>query len=77
MRDKILSLEEITGRPIDWELSDDAEHPYVATLDDVDYVVRINDFPEESLYTLLCEERELGDFDDWPLSWVRPSRIGM
>ena len=39
---------------------------------DKDWRVRINDFPEEALFTLFVEEHEAFDFDDWPEYWDRP-----
>jgi hypothetical protein len=35
------------------------------------WVVRVNDFPEEHLYTLYVNDEELGDFDEWPRQWAR------
>jgi hypothetical protein len=34
-------------------------------------LVRVNDFPEEQLYTLFVNGNEVGNFDDWPEQWVR------
>jgi hypothetical protein len=33
--------------------------------------VRVNNFPDDALYTLLIDGREVGDFDEWPPLWVR------
>jgi hypothetical protein len=35
--------------------------------------LRINDFPIEPLYTLICEGKELQDLEDWPRAWVHPA----
>jgi hypothetical protein len=33
------------------------------------WFVRINDFPDEPMYTLLIGEKETIHFDDWPSFW--------
>ncbi len=39
----------------------------------LDLKVRLNDFPEEPLYSLICNEREIIHFNDWPEFWgTRP-----
>jgi hypothetical protein len=35
------------------------------------WTVRVNDFPEDHLYTLLINDREIGNFDEWPAQWLR------
>ena len=35
------------------------------------WTVRVNDFPEEHLYTLYVDGEELGSFDAWPRQWSR------
>jgi hypothetical protein len=35
------------------------------------WTVRVNDFPEECLYTLFINGLEAGSFDEWPRPWVR------
>jgi hypothetical protein len=35
-------------------------------------LIRINDFPDEHLYTLMVNDQEVVHFDDWPLCWTRP-----
>jgi hypothetical protein len=38
--------------------------------------VRINDFPDERLFSLLEEGEQIGDFNDWPRNWEREERKG-
>jgi hypothetical protein len=35
-------------------------------------VLRLGDFPEEALYTLLIGSADMGALDDWPAHWWRP-----
>ena len=32
----------------------------------------MNDFPDEQLFTLLIDGRDVESFDDWPADWMRP-----
>jgi len=34
--------------------------------------IRINEFPEDAMFTLLIDGVESLDFDDWPDNWGRP-----
>jgi hypothetical protein len=61
------------GLPITWEHTGDGEVPYRATVDGVELLVRVNDFPAEPLYTLLVNGQVQLDLEDWPPHWVRPS----
>ena len=59
-------------KDVPWIKSGDVYHPYEATVEGVKWVLRLGDFPEEPLFTLLIDDNEIGTFDDWPESWVRP-----
>jgi hypothetical protein len=54
-----------------WRNGPDAEHPYESNKEGMDLLIRVNDFPAESLYTLLVNQHEVADFDDWPENWKR------
>ncbi len=56
---------------IAWKETDDPEYPYSACMDGETWTIRLNDFPQEPLYTLLMEDRPVIDFDDWPENWLR------
>lgn len=60
-------------KAVTWQENDDPEFPYVADVDGRRWMIRMNDFPEEQLYTLLIEGDEVESFNDWPRpSWQRP-----
>ncbi len=55
-----------------WMPGENATHPMRARIDGRDWVLRLGDFPAESLYTLLIDDEEIAAFDDWPSAWKRP-----
>ncbi len=62
------------NREISWAHTDDAEFPYEAIMNNEHLKIRLNDFPEEPLYTLVINEAPDVDFDDWPDSWWREAK---
>ncbi len=56
---------------IKWEKTDDAEYPYETEHKGELLKLRINDFPEEPLYTLFVNGEEVCDFDDWSENWTK------
>ena len=55
-----------------WREGTDPDYPYLAAHAGEQWLVRLNDFPDESLFTLIVDGVEVGDFDDWPPAWERP-----
>lgn len=55
-----------------WQLVNDPFYPYEGELEGAKCRIRLNDFPDEHLYTLIVEGREIASFDDWPANWSRP-----
>lgn len=46
---------------------------FEATVSGAQWLIRMNDFPDEPLYTLLIDGAEVLHFDDWPGFWgARP-----
>lgn len=58
--------------PIRWAHTGDAEFPYQAVIDGRRWTIRVNDFPEAPLYTLLIDDQTVLDVEDWPSAWLRP-----
>ena len=67
-----MNVENLLGLPLHWDATGDGEHPYRCEVDGTQYVVRINDFPAEPLYSVMAGGRVLGNIDDWPPGWQRP-----
>jgi uncharacterized protein YjaG (DUF416 family) len=59
------------SREVTWPPTDNAEYPWAAEVDGARWQVRLNDFPDEILYSLIVGDTIVGDFHDWPESWLR------
>ncbi len=72
-----MSMKKITnylGEKIDWKRTTDPHYPFAAEFEGEQCVIRLNDFPEEHLYTLIVNGKEVADFDDWSAEWKRPAK---
>ena len=67
-----MTLARSLSRPASWRRSGKAEFPYAASVAGQNWVIRLNDFPIDPMYTLLIDGGEVGNFDDWPSCWQRP-----
>ena len=54
-----------------WKQGTDPEFPYEAESGSDRLLIRLNNFPEENLYTLFVNDGERFSFDDWPGQWRR------
>ena len=57
--------------PISWTATDDMDTPWNASVGGHSLAVQMNDFPDESLYTLIVDDDAVANFDDWPAAWNR------
>lgn len=64
----------LLARDIAWKATSDPVFPWSVDLDGIVWRVRINDFPDELLYTLFLGDSSAGDFHDWPECWSRPTK---
>ena len=55
-----------------WKLGSNPIYPYISDLYGLECLIRLNDFPDDYLYTLIVDDREIASFDDWPQHWTRP-----
>jgi hypothetical protein len=67
-----MALGEKLAREVTWEHTDDVDFPWSARVDGARWRVRINDFPDEPMYSLEIDGAVVGDFNDWPVQWMRP-----
>ena len=56
-----------------WRPTGELFIPWNSHVDGQRWEVRINDFPEEYMYSLLIDGTVVGDFHDWPEAWDRGS----
>ena len=59
---------------IDWQRTENPDYPFTAEFKGEKCVIRLNDFPEEHLYTLVVNGKEVADFDDWSAAWSRSAK---
>ena len=60
-----------TTLSIIWVKTEDALFPYESTFNSHTLMLRLNDFPEEPMYTLIVDNEDCESFDNWPSSWTR------
>ena len=48
---------------------------YEAEVGALAWAVRLNDFPDEPLYTLIIDGTEILHFDDWPAFWGKQPHL--
>jgi hypothetical protein len=64
-----MTLEELLKLKIVWDKVTTSEGiKYISEINGIKGELRLNDFPEEALYTLFFEDIEW-DFDDLPENW--------
>jgi hypothetical protein len=57
---------------LSWKRTDDLDHPWRSRgVDGRDWRVRLNDFPDDVMYSLVIDGTTTTDFHDWPVTWER------
>ena len=56
---------------LNWVKTDDPEYPYQSKKFGHHLKIRLNDFPDDAMFTLLVDGNVVKDFDDWPSNWRR------
>lgn len=54
-----------------WDKTGKGEFPYILNYDNHVLQIRINDFPEEPLYSLIVDSEVICDFEKWPPNWIK------
>ena len=65
------ALRDYLARPLIWSTTGDMDIPWITEIDDESWQVRLNDFPDEFMYSLLIGGEVVSDFYDWPKTWTR------
>lgn len=68
---KIKNYQDLQQTKLTWIKTTDPKHPYKCVYERDQLVIRINDFPDEELYTLIVNNTPEMNFDDWPVAWSR------
>lgn len=68
----IANVQSYLEEKVAWNRGVDPSYPFQAEFEGERLAIRLNDFPEESLYTLMVNGQEVINFDDWPEAWPRP-----
>jgi len=70
-----ISLDDCLSIGIAWSHTNDPTALWSANVGAETWIVCVNDFPEEHLYTLYVNGEELGSFDEWPRQWSRDEEV--
>jgi hypothetical protein len=66
------ALVEHRARKLTWKRTDDLDHPWATSeVDGQLWRVRLNDFPDDVMYSLVIGDTTIDDFHDWPETWQR------
>lgn len=66
-----VSLDDRLKKNVKWLRTNDPTALWRSKVGAETWAVRVNDFPEEHLYTLFVNDEDLGNFDEWPGQWSR------
>jgi len=64
-------LDQLLSRKLSCRPTADVDHPWATEVDGQTWRVRLNDFPDAIMYSLIVEDEVVGDFHDWPKRWDR------
>ena len=57
--------------PLIWTATGNGEFPYRGRWAGRDAMIRVNGFPAEPLYSVLVDDQNVGNLEDWPANWRR------
>jgi phosphatidylinositol kinase/protein kinase (PI-3 family) len=74
MGDKYVQLQNrYFEQEVQWnEQAGDVNYPFISIVDGEEWKLRLNDFPEEYLYTLIVNDKAIFSFNDLPETWKYP-----
>ena len=65
------ALQAHLAQALDWQTDENLDTPWTLVVGDGTWQVRLNDFPDEIMYSLLINGKLIGHFHNWPKSWGR------
>jgi hypothetical protein len=54
-----------------WDKLETPEYPFQLDYHGHKLQIKVNDFPDEQLYSLIVDSESICDFDNWPKNWKR------
>ena len=63
------TLGALLARELSWDTTGAPEYPWATEVEGECWQIRLNDFPDDFMYSLVIEGTEVGDFHDWPETW--------
>ena len=69
--DERKELGKLLTRNLSWHTTSDVDHPWATEVSGETWRIRLNDFPDDLMYTLIINDAVIGKFHDWPKSWQR------
>jgi len=68
-------LNSLRRRSIEWQYSPHSKYEFYSCVDGVTVGLRLNNFPDESVCTLIVNDDE-ADLEEFPSSWALPKHRG-
>jgi len=65
------ALQAALALPLSWSATGNPDVPWKTEVNGDSWQVRLNDFPDEVMYSLMVNGEVAGDFHDWPKTWER------
>jgi hypothetical protein len=70
-----MTIEQLLKKKIDWEKTQESEYIFSATVEGKELFLRLNDFPEEPLCTIIINGNKT-NLDDLGKGWTLPKHRG-
>lgn len=67
---------EYLDRSVIWKATGDLDFPWEADIEGKAGRIRLNDFPDELMYSLLIGDTVVSEFNNWPKAWQRANDPG-
>jgi len=61
----------LLARELSWDTTGNLDYPWATKIDEERWRVYLNDFPDDFMYSLMMDGKNVGGFHDWPETWKR------